>query len=250
MPLSALQKERYYRQIIMKEIGEAGQERLLNSRVLVIGAGGLGSSVLYYLAAAGIGKIGIVDRDRVEISNLQRQILYGNSDIGKFKADLARERLLFFNPGLDVATYSLEFNEQNGPRIVADYDMAIAAVDNIDTRYLINEICFQQQKPWVEGAVNGFMGYVTTFLPPTGPCYQCLFPKQSEEGAKNKAPIGVIGTMPGIIGMFQANEVIKGILKVGHQLNGKLLVINGLTDETTTVKIPANPGCPACGSRV
>lgn len=246
MPLSELQKQRYCRQLMLEGIGEAGQERLLNARVLIIGAGGLGSTVAYYLTAAGVGKICLVDSDQVEISNLQRQILHFTPDIGRRKVESAQEKLRALNPDVEIIPLYQRVTRENVFTLVDQYDLTIAAVDNIIIRYLLNEACFKLQKPLVEGAVGGFNGHITTFMPPTGPCYQCLFPNRVEREAQKNEPPGLIGVLPGIIGIFQANEALKIILKIGRPLLGQIGFFNALAPDLRTVEFSRNAACPIC----
>lgn len=245
--LTAEEKERYFRQIILDEVGEEGQKKLFNSRVLVVGAGGLGSPVSYYLTAAGVGNIGLVDSDRVELSNLQRQILHFTPDLGRAKIESARDKLVALNPHVNIKTYGIRVTEENVAKLIADYDLVIAAVDNLTTRYLLNKACFEQQKPLIEGGVRDFAGQVTTFLPPDGPCYQCLFPKEDGiETETPKIPPGLFGVLPGVIGSLQANEALKILLGIGKPLNGKLLIYDSLSSEFNLVKLNKIPGCPIC----
>ena len=173
---------------MLEGVGEEGQKKLLASRVLVVGAGGLGSPVLYYLAAAGVGRLGIVDSDRVDLSNLQRQIIHFTSDLGRRKVESARDKLSALNPRVGIDTYDMEITDEDSAKLVAEYDLVVMAVDNFSTRQTLNKVCFTCGKPLIEGAVGGFSGHVTTFLPPTGPCYQCLFPKEDGE-EQQKQPI-------------------------------------------------------------
>ena len=243
MPLSAEQNERYLRQIALPEIGPTGQERLLRAGVLVVGTGGLGSSACYYLAAAGIGRLGLADGDRVELSNLQRQILHATPDLGRPKVESAHDKLSALNPEVQVEAIFSRVTAENAAQLIARYDAVIAATDNLATRRLLNETCYQTGKPLIEGAVRGFTGHLITFLPPRGPCYQCLFP---ERGGSVERPAGVLGAVPGVIGAMQAIEAIKVLLGLGQPMTGRLLVFDALAGEFTTVALTANPSCPVC----
>lgn len=235
---------RYKRQITLPEIGEEGQEKLALARVLVIGAGGLGSPALYYLAALGVGCLGIVDDDTVDISNLNRQILHWEEDLGKEKVLSARDKLLRFNPALQLETVSDRFTAEQAEHLVSQYDLVVAAVDNQTTRKFINQACYNSKKPWIEGGVQGFTGVVTTFLPPQGPCYECLYPG---EPPLRTNPPGVIGTVAGIIGILQAQEALKLILGVGEPLIGKLLFYESLEANFHQVVFHKHRHCPVCG---
>lgn len=229
---------------MLPEISGGGQERLLGAGVLVVGAGGLGSAVCYYLAAAGVGRIGIADGDRVDLSNLQRQIIHTVADIGRPKVVSAREKLLALNPDITVIEHRLELTWENAAALVDGYDLVIAAVDNCAARYILNDTCDQKKKPLVDGAVGGFTGQVTTFLPPAGPCYRCLFP-----GHNTVMPhvTGVVGALAGLIGTVQAYEALKHILGAGELLNGRLLYIDALVNDYATYKYGRIPDCPVCG---
>jgi adenylyltransferase/sulfurtransferase len=238
---------RYSRQLMLKEIGAEGQEKLHKSKVLVIGAGGLGSPALYYLAAAGVGKIGTVDFDEVSISNLQRQILYSVEDLHRKKVDVAKGKLERLNPDVSVEKHCLRIDGENIVNIIKDYDVVIDAVDNLETRYLINEGCYSLGKPLVEGAVSEFTGILTTVIPGKTPCYRCFSPGP-EERAPNKRPVkGIIGMIPGTIGSLEALEAVKLILGIGDILAGRLLVFDGLDMSFREIKLARNPQCPVCG---
>ena len=225
------ERKRYSRQIILPEMGLSGQEKLKAAKVLVIGAGGLGCPVLQYLTAAGIGTIGIVDDDVVTITNLHRQILYSAEDIGKGKAQTAKDKLSAQNPFVNFNVIPLRLNDENAAKIIADYDLVIDGSDNFPTRYLANDVCVELDKPLVFGSILRFEGQVSTFNYKGGPTYRCLFP-EAEEG-DNCAEAGVIGILPGIIGTYMANEVIKIICGIGKPLSGKLMVVNALTNENS-----------------
>jgi molybdopterin/thiamine biosynthesis adenylyltransferase/rhodanese-related sulfurtransferase len=220
------ERKRYSRQIILPEMGMAGQEKLKTAKVLVIGAGGLGCPVLQYLVAAGVGTIGIVDDDTVDVTNLHRQILYAADDIGKGKAETAVKKLQTMNPYVNLTAISVRLNESNATEIISDYDLVIDGSDNFPTRYLANDICVELNKPLVFGSILRFEGQVSVFNYKDGPTYRCLFP-EAEEG-DNCEVAGVIGILPGIIGTYMANEAIKIICEMGEILSGKLLVLNAL----------------------
>lgn len=243
------QRVRYQRQLVIPEIGEDGQKRLLNSSVLVVGAGGLGSPVAYYLAAAGVGKIGLIDSDRVELSNLQRQILHFSSDLGMAKVLSARSKLENLNPEIEVLAYPRRLETvQETQEIVAKFDVIVGAVDNYEARYLLNDACVAQRKPLIEGGVLRWEGMIMTILPGQGPCYRCLFPAPILE-AEGRRPehAGVIGVTPGVIGTLQAAEALKLIIGAGQLLVGRLLVYDGLNASFNEVEVARNPNCPVCG---
>ncbi|WP_062061468.1 HesA/MoeB/ThiF family protein [Aquimarina longa] len=229
---------RYHRQVILPEIGSSGQEKLDRSKVLVIGAGGLGCPVLQYLTAAGIGTIGIVDFDVVDISNLHRQILYGTSSIGINKALAAKQRLTDLNPAITINTYPEKLTTKNAISIFSEYDIIVDGTDNFSTRYLINDACIIANKPLVYGAIFKFEGQVSVFNYQNGPTYRCLFPEPPKAGSvPSCAEIGVLGVLPGIIGSMQANEILKIILGLGNVLSGKLFMYDCLTTTSSTFTI-------------
>ena len=222
--------DRYQRQLIIPDVGEAGQEKLKQARVLVTGAGGLGSPVLMYLAAAGVGTIGIIDSDTVSISNLQRQVLYVTGDIGRVKADAAAERISLLNPLIRVISYPIRLTAENAPEILTGYDIAVDCSDNFATRYLLSDATRNRGIPMVYGAVYQFMGQASVFNYKGGPSYRDLFPGEMHLSGDNKTdPPGVIGVLPGIIGSVQACEVIKIITGAGDILSGRLLQIDALS---------------------
>ena len=237
-------RERYARQLGLPQVGETGQQKLFDAKVLVVGAGGLGSPVLYYLAAAGVGTLGIVDHDVVEISNLQRQILHWEKDLGKEKVVSAGEKLAQFNSRIQIDTHFCHFDKKKAREIIPQYDIVVAAVDNMMTRDIINTVCYEMLKPWVNGGVNRFSGMVTTFQPPKGPCLRCLYPE--DKNSKSDSPTLLLGTLPGIIGVLQAQEVLKLILGIGTPLTGKFLIFEGLETRMDEVTIAADPNCPIC----
>lgn len=229
---------RYHRQIILPEIGVSGQEKLEASKVLVIGAGGLGCPVLQYLTAAGIGKIGIVDFDVVDISNLHRQILYGTNAVGVNKAIAAKQRLTDLNPAITIHAYPEKLSTKNAVSLFSEYDIIVDGTDNFSTRYMINDACVITNKPLVYGAIFKFEGQVSVFNYQNGPTYRCLFPEPPKAGSvPSCAEIGVLGVLPGIIGSMQANEVFKIILSLGDVLNGKLFMYDCLTTQSSTFTI-------------
>lgn len=233
--------DRYNRHIILSEIGQAGQDKISNAKVLVIGAGGLGCPILQYLTAAGVGTIGIIDFDTVDISNLQRQVLFGSSSLGINKAMAAKTRLKDLNDSISIIAYPEQLNHQNAISLFNQYDIMVDGSDNFETRYLVNDACIITNKPLVFGAIYKFEGQVSVFNYNNGPSYRCLFPNPPEKDAvPNCSDIGVLGVLPGIIGSMQANEVLKIILGIGNVLSGKLLCYNALTSHTSTLKVKKN----------
>jgi len=248
MKFTDKQIERYSRNIILPEIGGKGQEKLLQSKVLVIGSGGLGSPVIFYLAAAGVGNIGIVDSEKVEISNLQRQIIHITSDIGKEKALSAKEKVEKLNPDVKVISYNLRLTSQNIMDIIKDYDIVVDCSDNFPTRYLVNDACVLSNKPFSHGAIIRFDGQLTTIIPKLSACYRCVFEEPPPAGAVPTCQeAGVLGVTCGIIGSLQANEVLKYLLGVGNLLTNKLLIFLGLEMEVRIVNIKKNKNCAICG---
>lgn len=230
--------DRYNRHIILSEIGQTGQNKLSKAKVLVVGAGGLGCPVLQYLAAAGVGTIGIVDFDVVETSNLQRQVLFGSSSLGQNKADAAKNRLSDLNESITVNSYPEKLTFQNAIELFNQYDIIVDGTDNFETRYLINDACVITNKPFVFGAIFKFQGQVAVFNYNNGPTYRCAFPNMPKQGeVPNCSEVGVLGVLPGIIGTMQANEVLKIILEIGEVLSGKLECYNALTNEKFTIKV-------------
>ncbi|MCA0133169.1 HesA/MoeB/ThiF family protein [Winogradskyella alexanderae] len=232
---------RYSRHIVLSEIGQVGQNKLAKAKVLVVGAGGLGCPVLQYLAAAGVGTIGIIDFDTVDISNLQRQVLYGTTSLGVNKAMAAKQRLQDLNDEITINAYPQKLTYKNALNLFSTYDIIIDGTDNFETRYLVNDACVILNKPLVFGGIYKFEGQVSVFNYKNGPSYRCLFPKAPKKGAyPNCSEIGVLGVLPGIIGSIQANEVLKIILNIGNVLSGILLCYNALTSKTVTLKINRN----------
>lgn len=239
---------RYSRQLILKEIGSEGQEKLGKANVLVIGAGGLGSPVLYYLAAAGVGKIGTADFDTVGLSNLQRQIMFSTEDLQRKKVDVVKEKLEKLNPDVRVEKYSVKLDAGNIGEIVDGYDVIVDAVDNFAARYLISDCCYFKGKPLVEGAVLGFTGILTTIIPGKTPCYRCLYPKpQKDVAGPASSNTGVIGMTAGTIGSLQALETLKVILGIGEILSGRMLAFDGLDMSFREIMLDRNPKCQLCG---
>jgi molybdopterin/thiamine biosynthesis adenylyltransferase/rhodanese-related sulfurtransferase len=246
--MTEAQAKRYSRHVLVPEVGEAGQFKLLDSKVLLIGAGGLGSPSAYYLAAAGVGTLGIIDADVVEESNLQRQILHNTSRIGQYKAESAKQTLEQLNPDVKVVTYLERLDETNVSQIIADYDVIVDGTDNFPTRYLLNDAALIQRKPVVHGSVFRFEGQLTIFKPYEGPCYRCLFPEPPPPAlAPSCAEAGVLGVLPGIIGLLQATETIKLLLGIGDPLVGRLMTYDALAGEFNELKLFRDPNCPACG---
>jgi adenylyltransferase/sulfurtransferase len=222
--------------------------KLLSAKVLIIGCGGLGSPCAYYLASAGVGKIGLVDGDKVELNNLQRQIIHFTKDIGKLKVESAKEKLKAINPDIDVVTYPLRVNAQNILDIIKDYDIVVDGSDNFPTRYLVNDACVMAGKPLVSGAILKFEGQVTTIIPGEGHCYRCLFEEMPPAGlVPSCQEAGVLGVLPGVVGGLQATEVLKLILGKGDVLKNELLIYNALKTTFRKVKVPKNPDCSVCG---
>ncbi len=238
---------RYQRHLRLQEVGKAGQQRLLDASVLVLGAGGLGSPAALYLAAAGVGRIGLVDADRVDLSNLQRQIMHTTSRIGEPKVTSGAETLTALNPEISIETHQTRFGAGNALGLLADYDVVIDGADNFPTRYLLNDAALITRTPVVHGSVFRFEGQVSVFQPYEGPCYRCLFPEPPPpEAAPNCAEAGVLGVLPGIIGTMQATEAIKLILGIGEPLIGTLLYYDSLAQSTEHLRLRQNPECRAC----
>jgi len=246
--MSAAQARRYSRHTLIPEVGEEGQFKLLDAHVLLIGAGGLGSPAAYYLAAAGVGTLGIIDADVVDDSNLQRQILHNTERIGQYKAESARQTIKALNPDVNVITYIERLDESNVRNIIADYDVIIDGTDNFPTRYLLNDAAVLENKPVVHGSVFRFEGQLTVLKPYDGPCYRCLYPEPPPPAlAPSCAEAGVLGVLPGIIGILQATEAIKLILGIGDPLIGRLQTYDALAGEFNELRLYRDPNCPACG---
>ncbi len=249
MELSPEQLRRYSRQLMLPEVGVEGQRKLQACRVLCIGAGGLGSPLAMYLAAAGIGRLGIVDFDRVELSNLHRQVLHGTPDLGQAKTESARAALEHLNPGVEVSVYPAKLTSQNALEIIRDYDIVADGTDNFPTRYLTNDACVLLSKPNVYGSIFRFEGQASLFAPHLGgPCYRCLYPEPPPPGlVPSCAEGGVLGVLPGIIGLIQATEVLKLALGIGSSLLNRLLLFNALEMKFRELKLRRDPQCPLCG---
>jgi len=245
--LTTDQRGRYSRHTLLPEVGEAGQLKLLDSKVVVIGAGGLGSPAALYLAAAGVGTLGIVDFDVVDVSNLQRQILHNVDRLGQSKVESARETLSALNPDVKIVTYNERLGADNVLRILSGYDVIVDGGDNFPTRYLVNDASLHLRVPVVHGSIFRFEGQITVYDPYNGPCYRCQFAEPPPpELAPSCAEAGVLGVLPGIIGSLQAMEAIKIVLELGDTLAGRLLTYDGLSQEFLTLNLRRNPDCPAC----
>jgi len=245
---TAEQLTRYSRHFMLPEVGEEGQAKLLDAKVLLIGAGGLGSPTAFYLAAAGVGTIGIVDHDTVDLSNLQRQILHTNDRIGMPKVDSARKTLQALNPDVKVIGIQERLSSDNVMRLFADYDVIVDGCDNFPTRYLVNDACVMLGKPNVHGSIFQFEGQAAVFYPGKGPCYRCLFPEPPPPGAAPScAEAGVLGVLPGLVGCVQALETIKLILGIGRPLIGRMVYFDTLSMELRVHKLRKDPNCPMCG---
>ncbi len=239
---------RYSRHLLIPEVGLEGQRKLKGSSVLIVGTGGLGSPVSLYLAAAGIGRIGLVDYDVVDSSNLQRQVIHGTSTVGKLKVDSAKAKLLDLNPGIQIDTYNEPYTSENALRIAKDYDIILDGTDNFPTRYLTNDVAVFLGKPNVYASIYRFDGQVSVFYAKEGPCYRCLFPEPPPPGlVPSCAEGGVLGVLPGTIGTLQATEALKVLLGIGEPLIGKLLLYNALDMSFDFVKLKKNPNCRVCG---
>ncbi|MDQ6975636.1 MAG: molybdopterin-synthase adenylyltransferase MoeB [Mariprofundaceae bacterium] len=245
------QIERYSRHIILPEVGAEGQSRLLESKVFMIGAGGLGSPVAYYLAAAGVGTIGIADADVVDMSNLQRQIIHTQDRIGMPKVESARESMQALNPDVKVKTYGHFVTEENIRGIISDYDVIVDGCDNFPTRFLVNDACFLEKKTLVSGAMFRFDGQVATFKPhqhKEGPCYRCLYPEPPPAGmVPSCSEAGILGALAGTVGTIQAVEVIKELLGIGRSLSGYLMTFDAMRMEWKKLKLRKDPACALCG---
>lgn len=245
---NAAELQHYQRQLLLPEVGIEGQRALKAGRVLVIGAGGLGSPVLLYLAAAGVGTLGIVEHDTVDRSNLHRQVLFGVDVIGQSKAEVARERLLLLNPHVRVAVHRLKLDADNAAALVGDYDVVVDATDNFTARYLINEVCMRAGKPNVSASILRFEGQLSVFMPGEGPCYRCLYPEVAPAHlAPSCAEAGVLGSLPGAIGALQATEALKLLLGLPPAMAGRLLTFDALDMQFRTLEVARDPHCPVCG---
>ena len=251
MELSEDQIQRYARHILLPDVGGVGQAKLLGARVLIVGAGGLGSPVLLYLAAAGVGTLGIVDADRVDLSNLQRQIVHTTARIGDLKVESARQMLAAINPGVRVEAHSVRLDAANAHQLIGAYDIVADGSDNFATRFLVNDTCVALGKTLVSAAVLRFDAQLATFKPHAGadlPCYRCLYPASPAEGSvASCAEAGVMGALCGAIGSLQAGEVIKEILGIGDTMAGRLMIMDGLGARFRTLSLKRDPACPVCG---
>jgi molybdopterin/thiamine biosynthesis adenylyltransferase/rhodanese-related sulfurtransferase len=248
LTLSPAELVRYARHLTLSEVGVSGQERLAKARVLLVGAGGLGSPAALYLAAAGVGTLGVVDGDAVELSNLQRQVLHGTAAVGRAKTESARERLADLNPQVRVETHSVRLTSENALDILGRYDFALDGSDNFPTRYLVNDASVLLRKPYVYGSIFRFDGQVSVFAVPGGPCYRCLFAEPPPPDlVPNCAEAGVLGVLPGLIGSLQALEAIKLILGVGESLVGRLLLVEALKVRFRELSVRRDPACAVCG---
>jgi molybdopterin/thiamine biosynthesis adenylyltransferase len=246
--LTSEEEARYARQIVIPQIGKEGQEKLKSSKVLIIGAGGLGSPSAMYLACAGVGTIGLIDEDTVSISNLQRQILHGSDSLGMKKVESAKRTLLRLNPNVCVVTYDTRLSPERARDIIAGYDLVVDAVDNLKTRYLVNDTCLELKKPLIEAGVMHFDGMILTVVPGKGPCFRCIFPcPPPEDVAGTGGVMGIFGAIPGIVGCMEAVEAVKVLLDIGNPLVGRLLLFSGLDMTWNEVKVSQNPDCPVCG---
>jgi adenylyltransferase/sulfurtransferase len=244
------QIERYSRHIILPEVGGSGQQKMLDARVLLLGAGGLGSPAAYYLAAAGIGNLGIVDFDQVDLSNLQRQIIHSTERIGMLKTESAKKTIQALNPDVNVTLYNEKMDSNNIMSLIKDYDYVVDGSDNFPTRYLVNDACVMKNKTLIHGSIYRFEGQVTVFKPGDGPCYRCLYPEPPPPGmVPNCQEGGVLGVLAGVIGNLQVVEVLKLILGIGKPLVGKLLIYDALNTEFRSLRLRRDANCPICGEK-
>jgi adenylyltransferase/sulfurtransferase len=247
MTLSASERARYQRHLSLKEIGVAGQEKLRAARVLIVGAGGLGSPAALYLAAAGCGTLGLVDFDRVDVSNLQRQVLFDTAALGQPKADAGRARLAALNPEIRVVAHALELSAANVRALLSGYDLVVDGSDRLSTRYLVNDACVLLGRPLISAAIHRFEGQLMTYVPGRGPCYRCLFPQGSDGVVANCAEAGVLGVLPGVLGTLEATEAIKLITGVGTPLVGRLLTYDALELRFQEFRVERRRDCAVCG---
>jgi molybdopterin/thiamine biosynthesis adenylyltransferase len=247
MQFTEEQLQRYNRHIILPEVGEKGQEKISGAKVFIVGAGGLGSPVGYYLTAAGVGKIAVIDNDNVELSNLQRQIAHSVKTLGKPKAESAKMTFESLNPNVNIIPIKQRLTKHNISDLIRDYDIVVDCSDNFPTRFLVNDACVMARKSLVTGAIFKFEGQVTVVIPGDGPCYRCLFEEPPPSGAfPLPQEVGLLGVIPGVIGTLQAAEVLKLIIGTGEILKGELLIYDALKSSFRKVKIPKNPNCPTC----
>ncbi|MGB6605757.1 MAG: molybdopterin-synthase adenylyltransferase MoeB, partial [Steroidobacteraceae bacterium] len=247
MSLNAAERARYQRHLALREIGVTGQERLKAARVLIVGAGGLGSPAALYLAAAGCGTLGLLDFDRVDVSNLQRQVLFDTAGLERPKAEAGRERLAALNPEIHIVSHVLELQAGNVREVLAGYDLVLDGTDRLATRYLVNDACVLFGKSLVSAAIHRFEGQLITYVPERGPCYRCLFPEAAEALVPNCAEAGVLGVLPGVLGTLQATEAIKLITGVGEPLIGRLLTYDALEMRFREFHVARRPDCAVCG---
>jgi molybdopterin/thiamine biosynthesis adenylyltransferase/rhodanese-related sulfurtransferase len=250
--LTAEQKERYSRHLLVPEVGIEGQQKLLNAKVLLVGAGGLGSPAALYLAAAGVGTLGIIDDDVVDLTNLQRQVIHNTERIGEPKVESAKKTIEALNPDVEVKPYNTRIDANNVLELIRDYDVIVDGADNFPTRYLLNDAAVRERKPVVHASILGFDGQLTVFVPYEGPCYRCLYPQPPPADlAPSCGANGVLGVLPGVMGLLQANETIKLIIGQGEPLVGRLLLFEALTTHFTELKVRRDAeGCPVCGDGV
>jgi len=246
--LTADEMQRYSRHLVLPEVGPEGQLRLKRSSVLVVGLGGLGVPAAVYVASAGVGRVGVVDSDSVELSNLQRQFIFSNADLGRGKVDAAEEKLSLLNPEIRVVPHAVRLDSGNAMEVIREYDVVIDATDNLPSRYLINDACVLQSKPDVFASVLGFDGQASVFSTPHGPCYRCLYPEPpAPDSVKSCEEAGVLNVLPGIMGTLQANQALMILLGKGTPIMGRLLVFNGLDNSFNEIKFRKNSSCAVCG---
>ena len=252
-PLPTLDRDeigRYSRHVLLPELGLAGQRRIKGGRVLLVGAGGLGSPAALYLAAAGVGHVSLVEFDRVDVTNLQRQVLHGTKDLGRPKAESARDRLLDLNPHVSLAIHDTRLDAGNALALVRDHDLVVDGTDNFATRYLLNDACVLAGRPYVYASIFRFDGQASVFATPDGPCYRCLYPSPPAPGeVPSCAEGGVLGVLPGLLGTIQATEALKLLAGIGQPLVGRLLLVDALAMQFRTVNVRKDPECPACGTK-
>jgi len=245
--LTPSELSRYHRHLALPELGREGQERLKRARVVVIGAGGLGSPAALYLAAAGVGRLGLVDCDRVELSNLQRQVLFDTASVGRLKTEAARDRLLALNPEIDVIAHTLTLCAQNVSNVLRSYDLVLDGTDRLSTRYLVNDACVLLGKPLVSAAIHRFEGHAMTYLPGRGPCYRCLFPAAEEGVVASCSEAGVLGVLPAVLGAVQATEAIKILTGIGEPIVGRLITYDALELRFLELPVTRRADCAVCG---
>lgn len=245
--LTSSERIRYERHLTLSDVGEQGQARLKEARILMVGLGGLGSSAAQYLAAAGVGTLGLVDFDTVSLSNLQRQVVYETADVGRPKVECARIRLEKINPDIRVVGFEKKIAPENALEIFSNFDLVLDGTDNFSSRYIINDACAKLGLPNISASLSKFEGQLSTFIPPNGPCYRCLFPEPPTTRQQNCAEAGVLGVLPGVVGVLQATEALKLALQIGTPLVGKLLVFNALDMAFHTVAFPRRQDCLSCG---